>query len=289
MSPETDAHPEPASGDGGGITLGAILLSLALMGVLMAALFAYVLPGVNQGAAERRVLDADDAGPGPVSALPAEPVDLSGVLNLGIWVLIVLVVVGTVVVGGHQLTAVRAQRRRELTSRENAWEAVRGRHLAARLAVASFETDPAKAITYPAFNDVTVPEVSALAKTMRTAQDLESATDRNAPVGGSDRLLGAYREAVAAFETTVATAERAAQRIAWSHLSDEERKDLRLAQHLLAQASDTGNTDEARTTFYARLQTVVRRLNDRHPVTIIPAVAVVAIEEKARPALEAAD
>lgn len=289
MNPDADRHAEPSSSGAGGITLGFILLCLSLMAVPIVALFAYVLPAVGEGAAERGALDADEAGSDQVPVPLTGPVDLSGVLNVGMWVLIVLVVVGAVVFGGHRLTASRAERRREQASRANAWEAVRGRHAVARLIVASFETDPAKAIDHPAFNDVTVPEVSAMVKAMSTAQDLESAGDPDEPVGGSDRLLADYREAVAAFEAAVAAAERAARRIAWSHLGDEERRDLRQARQLLAQAADAGNTHEARATFYARLQTVLRRLNDRHQVTVIPGAVVSAIETKVRPALDAAD
>lgn len=171
--------------------------------------------------------------------------------------------------------------------RSRQWATVRSqfrRHLGR---MASYETDPALAIDFPAFNDVTVPEVSAMAKALRTATSLEDATERDADVGGSDALLAQFQDAVHEFGGAVDTAERKARTLRWSHLPAADRDDLDTIQALMAHAMSAGNTDEARRTYYAKLQRMIRKLNDRHGAPIVPTTALAEIEDRARLALKA--
>ncbi len=165
------------------------------------------------------------------------------------------------------------------------WAAVRDRFQAAQLHAAQYELDPALAIDYPAFNDVTVPEVSAMSKALRTASGL-AATASGAPIGGSKDLLMEFENAVGAYETATDVAERAARRLRWGHLSESDRKDLEQLRSLLTHAESPGNTEVARHTYYAQLQKVARRLNYRHGAHVVPATAMAAIEARTRPQIE---
>lgn len=166
------------------------------------------------------------------------------------------------------------------------WATVRAQFREHLTRMASYETDPALAIDFPAFNDVTVSEVSAMVKALRVATHLEDATDRETALGGSDALLAQFRDAVHDFGGAVDTAERAARRLRWSALPSADQDDLKQMRHLLNHAENPGNTDQARATYYAKLQQVARRLNDRHGVHVVPATVVAAIAAKAELQIE---
>lgn len=166
------------------------------------------------------------------------------------------------------------------------WELVRNRFRAAQIRMATYETDPALAIDYPAFNDVTVPEVKAMVSALRQATYLEDASEKGSPIGGSKELLIELEQAVLAFTSNIDDAEVAARRLRWSHLPAADQDDLERIRQLLTAAENRGNTDTARHTYYAKLQRVVRKLNDRHGVPVIPEMAAAQIEAKARQELE---
>lgn len=139
-------------------------------------------------------------------------------------------------------------------------------------AIAKYETDPMLAIDYPAFNDITVPEVSSMIKAMSVAKNARMT------ITSSYDDVGPYREAVAEFEVTFLAAKRSAERIAWSTIPEAEQKDLRTAKELLKQVSDPGNTEEARDLYRARLLTVVSRINRVHGTELIPTKIVAELE-----------
>lgn len=165
------------------------------------------------------------------------------------------------------------------------WASVRRRFRDAQVRMASYETDPTLAIDYPAFNDVAVPEVRTMVSALRRAAHLLDASDTGAEIGGSKELLLELETAVLEFISAIDGAERAARRLRWSHLGESDRKDLEQIRALLAHAESSGNTDEARRGYYAQLGRVIRRLNDRNGHPVVPAGAMVAIEDSARLAL----
>jgi cell division FtsZ-interacting protein ZapD len=155
--------------------------------------------------------------------------------------------------------------------------------------MASYETDPALAIDYPAFNDVTVPEVKAMVSALRHATHLEDSSQITKAVGGSLDLLREFEAAVLEYSLTIDLAERAARRLRWSHLPQDDQKDLNQIKALLDHAMNAGTPDEARHSYYAQLQRAIKRLNQRHGIAVIPASATAQIEELVRPELPSAE
>lgn len=225
--------------------------------------------------------------PAPESS---EPVDLTWMLYVGA-LLVGLAALAALIYGIYRIAA-SAKRKREAEKKASAetaakWAAAKERHAEAITTVASYEIDVAKAIDYPAFNDISVPEVSAMSKAMRRARDIEFQIDKNEDIGGSDDLLKTYRDAVDEFVTAVEVAEAKAKQIRWKSIPKEERKDLKLAKKLLAQAEDPGNPENVRHNLYERLKKVIDRLNDSHGSTLVPNKTIGQIEEQTRLLLEA--
>lgn len=135
--------------------------------------------------------------------------------------------------------------------------------------ITSYELDIIKAVKYPAFNDITVNEVREMHMLLKKAGRAIKAEEAVKARKLVDELTLAVR-----------AAERTAMRLAWSDMTESEQKDLQLAQNLIIQANDSGNTEEMRAVMYERLRKVVERLNSAH--TIVPKSTVVLIEERAR-------
>jgi hypothetical protein len=165
---------------------------------------------------------------------------------------------------------------------ERRWTSARTQFGDARARMAAYEIDPALAIDFPAFNDVAVPEVKAMVAALRRATNLADTSQAHSPIGGSRELLLEFEIAVVEFTGAIDTAERKARALRWSHLPELDRQDLDQIKALLAHAESPGNTDEARVTYYAQLQKVIRRLNDRAGHPVVPAGAVSQIEASAR-------
>lgn len=234
--------------------------------------------------------DAGDDEPEPTpEPQPSEPPDLTWMLYVGA-LLVGLVALAALVYGIYRITT-SAKRKREAQKKAQEeiaarWVAAKGRHAEAIATVASYEIDVVKAIDYPAFNDISVPEVSAMSKAMRRVQDIEFQVDKDSAIGGSDELLESYRDAVDEFVTAVEVAEAKAKQIRWKTIPAEEREDLRLAKKLLAQAEDPGNPENMRHNLYQRLKKVIDRLNESHGSTLVPTKTVGAIEEQTRLLIE---
>jgi hypothetical protein len=169
------------------------------------------------------------------------------------------------------------------------WQVVRNRFVTEQKRMAAYETDPALAIDYPAFNDVTVPEVKAMVSALRHATHLEDSSYTTEAVGGSLGLLREFEAAVREYSLTIDLAERAARRLRWSHLPVNDQKDLNQIKALLDHALSSGTPDEARRSYYAQLQRAIKRLNQRHGTDLIPARATTQIEALSRPELPSAD
>lgn len=128
--------------------------------------------------------------------------------------------------------------------------------------IASYETDPWKAISYPAFNDVSTPEVSDMFKSLKKAQRL---VDNNAD---NDKLVNAVDD----LWVDIKKAEEKAKKMAWSEFSESEQKDFFLAKSLIKQIDDKATTQETRATYYNQLKKVFDRLNEKRdniPVKIV--------------------
>lgn len=63
------------------------------------------------------------------------------------------------------------------------WKLARSAFREAQVRMARYETDPALAIDYPAFNDVSVPEVRAMVAALRRCSHLMDASDAERQVG----------------------------------------------------------------------------------------------------------
>lgn len=139
--------------------------------------------------------------------------------------------------------------------------------------IGSYETDVAKAISYPSFNDITVPAVSAMVlqmcKCRRLVEEMTSDT------------VGTVADAVDELWVAVQTAEKVCRQMKWSDFEEDERKDLKTAKALLAHAEDTANSKEARFGFYEQLNRVVHRLNERRE-NMVPTKTVQLLGERTR-------
>lgn len=221
---------------------------------------------------------------------PAEPMDLTV-----LWAILIIAASLAILSGLGYATyrlVTASKRKRETAKQARAetaarWTAAKEQHTEAVSTVASYELDVVKAIDYPAFNDISVPEVSAMTKAMRRARDIEFQIDKDSSIGGSDDLLKTYRDAVDEFVIAVEVAEAKAKQIRWKTIPQEERKDLKLAKKLLAQAEDPGNPENVRHNLYERLKKVIDRLNESHGSTLVPTPTIGAIEEQTRLLIEA--
>lgn len=148
--------------------------------------------------------------------------------------------------------------------------------------IASYETDIDKALKYPAFNDVTVPQVSDMIIQLRKCRRQH---DRIASGGSVDHTaLSAFVDAVDELWVRIAAAEETAKKLGWSKRSVAEQKDLKRAQDLLAHINDATYSEQVRTNFFSQLKQVVDRLNRERD--IVPVKIVGEIEAKSRKEIE---
>lgn len=142
--------------------------------------------------------------------------------------------------------------------------------------IASYQFDFGKAISYPAFNDVTVPEVTAMYKQLSKTENLLMKVSNDK----SKTLLHEFIESVDVLAIDFKVAQRRAESLAHDQYSEEERKYFILAENLFRQAKDEGNTQKMRQNYYVKLQEVLERLNKS--TEVIPYEIVQEIEETAR-------
>lgn len=282
-----------ANGRGSG---GGIILLLA--GVMIAGLpgtFTMIFNtfdtsgGPSDETEDDSTPDETEPEPEPTQE-PADPMDLTF-----LWAILIIAASLAILAGLGYVTYrvfTSAKRKRKVTKQALAetaarWAAARDLHAEALTTVASYELDVAKAIDFPAFNDISVPEVSAMSKAMRRARDVEFQIDKDSEIGGSDDLLATYRDAVDEFVTSVEIAEAKARQIRWKSVPKEEQKLMRQAKHLLIQAEDPGNPEKMRHTLYERLKKTIDQLNEAHGSRVVPTKTIGEIEEQTRLLLEA--
>ena len=142
--------------------------------------------------------------------------------------------------------------------------------------IASYQVDFVKAIHYPAFNDITVPEVTAMHKQLSKTENLLMKVSNSQ----SEKLLHEFIESVDMLAIDIRVAQRRAEVLSYNEYSEEEQKDFILAENLFRQAKNKGNTQKMRQNYYAKLQEVLERLNKS--TEVIPYEIVQEIEETAR-------
>lgn len=142
--------------------------------------------------------------------------------------------------------------------------------------ITSYQMEFLKAINYPAFNDITLPEVTAMQKQLSVTENLMNKADYSQ----NHTDLHAFKEAVGILEIDIQVAQRRAEELSQNGYSLEEQKDFTLAENLFLQAKSEGNTIEARQNFYRKLQEVIQRLN--RSTEVIPVQITKEIEKTAQ-------
>lgn len=225
---------------------------------------------------------------------PSEEVlDPAIVLNVMGWALLLIAVILALVAATalvrwmwKRAAARKRAEKTRLVERERAWARVRADYEEQVLTIGSYELDWDLAFSYPAFNDVCVPQTAAMIKALAHAQDLERTTDRDAPIGGSEELLTDFRTAVRELAEKVRLAQSHARRVGLEGLDPRDRKDLTQAKKILEQARDEANPEAFRRNLYRRLKTIVDELNSRHAEPILPQPLAEQIETTLLPQLE---
>ncbi|MFD5224138.1 hypothetical protein ACFWHT_00815 [Microbacterium sp. NPDC058342] len=114
-----------------------------------------------------------------------------------------------------------------------------------------YELDVAKLIAFPAMSDGRQPLTAAFLRAKRTADALRPAS-ADAKVG--EQQVSEYLDAVGAYAVAFEVAERDARRLRDSSFSEEERKRLDRAQHMLKVALDESATQAERQVAYKRVR-----------------------------------
>lgn len=146
--------------------------------------------------------------------------------------------------------------------------------------IASYEMDASKAIEYPAFNDLTVTETRSMIKALKDAKrtkDIERTTQHL-----THEQVSQFSERVDNLTLAIDTAEHHAKKLRWSDMTKAEQKELAQARHLLSHASNPGNPKELRANYYHQLNRVIKRLNQMHGATMVPAKALEVISTAER-------
>lgn len=275
---------------------GFTLIELIIVVIIIAILTAIAIPLFNNIQEESR----DGSGRGetgggfssqvetaPEPAAPAEPVNWNPII-FGFGSLL-----GVAALGGGGFATYKAatgakKSRKEKKDLEEAvsarWTAAEIRHRKVMLDYSEYETDIWKALLYPALHNPEVPETSAFLKSMRKADSMKRENDDTVDKTASSNnyLLDEYETAVGDLQHTFEIAKNVAERIKYSTLNDDERKDISSAVSLLKHAEDSANSTEARQSYYEQLAKVVKRLNANSRNSVIPEPTVLFIEEQTR-------
>ncbi|WDH78963.1 hypothetical protein PTQ19_00535 [Microbacterium esteraromaticum] len=114
-----------------------------------------------------------------------------------------------------------------------------------------YELDVAKLIAFPAMSDGRQPLTAAFLRAKKTADALRPESS-DATVSESE--IAEYLEAVGNYAVAFDVAERDARRVRDSGFSEDERKRLDRAQHMLAVALDDAATQAERNVAYKRVR-----------------------------------
>lgn len=270
---------------------GFTLIELIFVVVIIAILVAIAIPlfeGLQntESDGENRGFDAP-VNTNPEPAAPAEPMDWNPLI-FGAGSLL-----GVAALGGGGFAVYKAisgakRSRKDKSDFEVAvasrWNAAEARHTKVMLDYSEYETDIWKALLYPALHNPEVPETSAFLKAMRKADSMKRKNDDTVDktVSSNNYVLDEYENVVGDLQHAFEVAKNVAEKIKYSTLSDDERKDINSAVSLLKHAEDDANSTAARQSYYEQLSKVVKRLNERSRNVIIPQPTVLLIEEQNR-------
>ncbi|WP_424937081.1 MULTISPECIES: hypothetical protein [Bacteria] len=114
-----------------------------------------------------------------------------------------------------------------------------------------YELDVAKLIAFPAMSDGRQPLTAAFLRAKKTADALRPSSS-DAKV--SEQQVAEYLDAVGAYAVAFEVAEKDARRLRDSTFTEDERKRLERARHMLAVAVDESATAAERQTAYRRVR-----------------------------------
>ncbi|WP_336644816.1 hypothetical protein [Microbacterium sp. USHLN186] len=114
-----------------------------------------------------------------------------------------------------------------------------------------YELDVAKLIAFPAMSDGRQPLTAAFLRAKKTADTLRPA---KADARLTETEIAEYLDAVGAYAVAFDVAERDARRLRDSNFSEDERKRLDRAQHMLQVALDEAATQAERNLAYKRVR-----------------------------------
>lgn len=278
----------------------AKIIMLIIIGGMVSLIPMLIL---NPGDAEKKKINETQptATPPPATHTPAptpDPIVLPEIHNLSfLWIIPVVLITITLLyllvrrVNSDRLTgavakaelaeqkALRAKIAENITRR---WEAVITRHQRLTRRYLESETDWDMLFSYPALQDVSVPETSAMIHAMLTANDSDpSQPDSLTEV--SDLSDYSYVRAVNNFDTAWQRALENATKIGQSGIPRQERKTIKQIRTLLNLAENAGATPAERELAYSRAQLLIKTLTS----ITVPAKVMAAIESSQRLAIEA--
>ncbi|UXW86138.1 hypothetical protein NFX31_00925 [Microbacterium azadirachtae] len=179
--------------------------------------------------------------------------------------------------------------RQAARQQENSAKELLGRLFAEHDAITArwldYELDVAKMIAFPAMSDGRQPLTAAFLRAKKTADALRP-TSADASV--TEQQVSEYLDAVGAYAVAFEIAEKDARRLRDSTFTDDERKRLERAQHLLKVAVDQSATPAERQTAYRRVREELDGLIDLSDAAVENLEKKVALQLESRPAAASA-
>lgn len=218
--------------------------------------------------------------PAPEPAAPSEPFDWEPVLIGGG----ILAAVGFIVFIVSY--AVKTYQKRQLMLEEKnqrdqekavQWNQLREVYKDSLQVIFDYETNLELALQYPAMNNSQDEYTAKMLRSAQKAKEVNAAVSSDG-IGGSDELLEQYRQIVHELKEDVNLAKLNAEKMKIGFLSDDQRKDFKLAISLLNHASNEGTTEQARVNFLEKLKETIERINSRSVANLIPSKTIQAIE-----------
>lgn len=282
------------------ISWGQVIMPIVMGGVTTT--MSFILQSNKGKMVGNNTVTPPTATPSPVPTSPGtvpDPIVLPEIQNLGfLWLIpVVLITLGVLYVLVRKINHDRAagaearmEKARQLLLQEKIaqniarrWDAVVANHQRLKKLYLESETDWDMLFSYPALQDVSVPETSALVHALMTADDCDPAQP-DSLTEVSDLSDYSYVRAVNKLATAWKRALENAQKIGQSGIPREERKTIKQIRNLLNLAENSGATPSERELAYSRAQLLMKTLTS---VTVPPAL-MIAIESGQRLAIEAA-
>ncbi|WP_370132582.1 hypothetical protein [Streptacidiphilus sp. EB103A] len=178
-------------------------------------------------------------------------------------------VLATVTATAFGVVRGRSERRAAQAER---WLLLTQEHDRIREEYGTYLADPLAYLDRPTLGDTSVPETVAFLHALDAAQDARRSRDD----------LAGYRIAISVLKTASRTADETARRVGLNHLPQRERSVVRQARKILAQALNSGATEQERRSAYAKACKMLEG------IVVLPREARAALESASRPGLSAA-